>query len=63
MNVMCEIGKAYERSARNRGAGEFSYGSGLDAPGTEDLPPSQGGRYRGTSPPCEKTAGVSCKFR
>ena len=60
---MTEIGKAYERMARDRGASEFSFGSGLDAPDTEGLPPREGGRYSGTTPPCEPTVGVAGKFR
>jgi len=56
---MTEVGKAYERMARHRGAGEFSFGSGLDAPDTGGLPPSEGGRYQGTTPPCEPTVAVT----
>lgn len=61
--IAVPLGKAYERMARNRGAGEFSFGSGMDAPETLGLPPSQGGRYSGQSPPCEPTVGVAGKFR
>jgi hypothetical protein len=39
-------------------AGEFSYGPGLDVPGYEDKPPSEGGRYRGTTPPCQRSIGT-----
>lgn len=34
--------------------GEFDWGPGLTPPGLEDAPPSEGGRYRGKTPP---TAG------
>lgn len=37
---------------------EFSWGAGLDPPGTEDLPPNEGGRYRGSSPPCDFMTGI-----
>lgn len=57
------LGKAYERMARDRGAGEFSFGGGLVPPDKEGLPPSAGGRYSGQSPPCEPTVGVAGKFR
>lgn len=36
---------------------EFSWGSGLEPGGLSGAPPSEGGRYRGTSPPCEKRIG------
>lgn len=31
--------------------GEFDWGAGLTPPGLEDAPPSEGGRYHGTTPP------------
>lgn len=40
------------------GAGEFSWGPGLDVPGYEDAPPSQGGRYKGTAPLAQPVIGV-----
>jgi hypothetical protein len=40
-------------------ASEMSWGPGLDLPGYEDAPPSEGGRYRGQSPACERHVGVS----
>jgi hypothetical protein len=40
-------------------ASEFSWGPGLDVPGYEDAPPSEGGRYKGQSPTCERHIGVS----
>ena len=40
------------------GAGEFSYGPGLDVPGYENKPPSEGGHYKGTSPPAEPKVTV-----
>lgn len=39
------------------GAGEFSWGPGLTPKGLEGAPPCQGGRYRGTTPPCENRIG------
>jgi hypothetical protein len=38
-------------------AGEFSWGPGLTPKGLKHAPVSEGGRYRGTSPPCEKRIG------
>ena len=40
------------------GAGEFSYGAGLDVPGYEDKPPSEDGRYKGKAPPAQEIVGV-----
>jgi hypothetical protein len=39
------------------GASEFSWRSGLEPPTLRGKPPSEGGRYRGTSPSCEKRIG------
>lgn len=52
-------GVAFERMLQDDGAGEFSYGAGLDVPGYEDTPPCQGGRYKGQSPTCARVIGVS----
>jgi hypothetical protein len=49
---------AFERMLQDNGAGEFSYGAGLDVPGYEDKPPAEGGRYKGQVPPCAKVIGV-----
>lgn len=38
---------------------EYGWGSGLVPPGLETASPSEGGMYRGTSPPCEPSLGVS----
>jgi hypothetical protein len=38
---------------------EFSWGDGLTPKGLENAPPSEGGRYRGTSPPSGPQVGVS----
>ncbi|KZE98910.1 MAG: hypothetical protein WBD41_00500 [Rhodococcus sp. (in: high G+C Gram-positive bacteria)] len=35
----------------DKGESEFGWGSGLTQPGLEAAPPSQGGRYRGKTPP------------
>lgn len=51
-------GLAFERMAKDNGAGEFSYGPGLDVPGHEDKPPCQGGRYKGKTPPAAPVIGV-----
>ncbi len=40
-------------------ASEFSWGSGLEPERLRGAPPSEGGRYRGTSPPCENRIKVS----
>ncbi|MDV8008624.1 hypothetical protein R4P65_27560 [Rhodococcus sp. IEGM 1318] len=34
----------------NPDASEFSWGTGMTPKGLEEAPPSQGGRYRGTTP-------------
>jgi hypothetical protein len=39
-------------------AGEFSWGPGLTPRGLEDAAPSEGGRYKGQSPPCELNVGI-----
>ena len=39
-------------------ASEFSWGDGLDPKSVRGKPPSEGGRYRGTSPACDPTIGV-----
>ena len=51
-------GVAGQRMAQDNGAGEYSYGAGLDVPGFEGKPPAEGGRYVGTSPPCERIVGI-----
>lgn len=39
-------------------ASEFSWGAGLEPPSVRGRPPSEGGRYRGTTPDCEPRIGV-----
>lgn len=51
-------GVAFERMMQDNGAGEFSWGAGLDVPGYEDAPPAQGGRYKGKTPPAAPVIGV-----
>ncbi|BCO45445.1 hypothetical protein MINTM008_13640 [Mycobacterium intracellulare] len=41
------------------GASEFNWGPGLEPQSVRGKPPSEGGRYRGTSPPCENNVRVS----
>lgn len=41
------------------GDSEFSWGDGLEPRSVRGKPPSEGGRYRGTSPPCENRVNVS----
>lgn len=41
------------------GASEMSWGDGLTPQHLRSAPPSEGGRYRGTSPPSEPQVGVS----
>jgi hypothetical protein len=43
----------------NPGAGEFSYGPGLDVPGYENALPRDGGRYRATVPATPEKISVS----
>lgn len=40
------------------GAGEFSWGSGLEPPSVRGKPPSEGGMYRGITPDCAARIGV-----
>jgi hypothetical protein len=40
-------------------ASEFSWGAGLEPASVRGKPPSEGGTYRGTSPPCSKVTEVS----
>ena len=40
-------------------ASEFSWGAGLEPESVRGRPPSEGGRYKGQSPPCEPNVGVS----
>lgn len=40
-------------------ASEYSWGSGLTPKELESAPPSEGGRYRGTTPPYGPQIGVS----
>lgn len=51
------IGVAFRRMEESE-LSEFGWGEGLDPPGVEGSPPSQGGRYRGTSPPCDYNIGT-----
>jgi hypothetical protein len=39
-------------------ASEFSWGGGLEPKSVRGKPPNEGGRYRGTSPPCDPQIGV-----
>lgn len=38
-------------------AGEMSWGPGLTPPGLEDVPPAQGGGYRGKTPRADADTG------
>ncbi len=38
-------------------AGEMSWGPGLTPPGLEDVPPGEGGRYRGKAPRADADTG------
>jgi hypothetical protein len=40
-------------------ASEMSWGPGLTPKGLENAQPSEGGRYKGQSPECERHIGVS----
>lgn len=53
----------YQREPRNprdfrSGASDYCWGSGLTPKSLEDAPPSEGGRYRGTSSDTTKVIGV-----
>jgi hypothetical protein len=39
-------------------ATEFSWADGIEPPLVRGKPPSEGGRYRGTTPPCDPIIGV-----
>jgi hypothetical protein len=39
-------------------ASEFGWGSGIEPPSVRGKPPADGGRYRGTSPPCDPLVDV-----
>ncbi|MDV7246757.1 MULTISPECIES: hypothetical protein [Rhodococcus] len=39
--------------------GEFGWGPGLTPPGLEEAPPSEGGRYRGKTPPMTDDSGLT----
>lgn len=40
------------------GPSEFCWGDGLEPVGLQGKPPCEGGRYRGTTPPCSPQIGV-----
>lgn len=54
---------AMDMDALDAEASEFSWGSGLEPKELRGAPPSEGGRYRGTGPPCEKHIKVSNRPR
>lgn len=41
------------------GTSEFSWGAGIEPPTVRGKRPAEGGRYRGTTPPCDPVIGVS----
>lgn len=45
-------------NADSNDATEFSWGAGLEPPSVRGNPPAKGGRYRGTTPPCDPQIGV-----
>ncbi|POX86079.1 hypothetical protein C3477_23285 [Mycobacterium kansasii] len=45
-DLLAVLGSA-ERKQRGQRPSEFSHGAGLVAPELDDLPPDEGGRYRG----------------
>lgn len=49
---------SYTKHGRTAGGSEHSWGEGLNPPGFEDAPPSQGGRYRGMAPPVDMSPAV-----
>jgi hypothetical protein len=50
-------------NADSADASEFSWRAGLEPPSVRGKPPAEGGRYRGTSPPCELTVHVDRDLR
>lgn len=54
-----DIKRPLDISELDSEASEFSWGSGLTPKGRENAAPAEGGRYRGTSPPCDPVIGVS----
>ncbi|BCO56980.1 hypothetical protein MINTM008_23710 [Mycobacterium intracellulare] len=40
---------------------EFSWGAGIEPQSVRGRPPAEGGRYRGTSPPCDPVIGVKSR--
>jgi hypothetical protein len=50
--LSCGLGSAQRKGNADRES-EFSHGRGLVPPHLEDAPPSEGGRYRGRTPPAE----------
>lgn len=51
------FGDADYRAAKD--SSEFSWGPDLTPPGLEDAPPTEGGRYRGLTPPGAPQISVS----
>lgn len=45
-------------NADSADASEFSWGAGLERSSVRGKPPSEGGRYCGTTPPCDPSIGV-----
>lgn len=39
-------------------ASEFSWGAGIEPAAVRGKPPAEGGRYRGTTPDCERVIGM-----
>jgi hypothetical protein len=52
------VGEAERRAACIDGWSEISWGSGLVPRGLEDAPPSEGGMYKGFTPPADLIIGT-----
>lgn len=55
----CNSRQSMDWNAMDSEASEFSWGSGLEPKSVRGKPPSESGRYRGTSPPCENRVNIS----
>lgn len=49
----CNSRQSMDWNAMDAEASEFSWGAGLEPKSLRGAPPSEGGRYRGTSPQCQ----------
>lgn len=55
---MGDIQRPLDMNELDSSASEFSWGEGLEPASVRGKPPLEGGRYRGTSPPCDRQIDV-----